>query len=446
MNHTNPTLRAEFGRYAVLSVLGMMAVSCYILADTFFVAQGLGSEGLAALNLAIPVYNVIHGIGLLLGMGGATRFSVLKSQNAAQEAKVVYTHTLGMAAAAAVVFVLAGLTVPGPLAALLGATGTVHTMTTTYLRVLLIFAPAFLLNDVLQCFMRNDGAPQLSMAATVTGSLANIVMDYIFIFPFGLGILGAVLATGVSPVIGILIQAPHWANPHCGFRPVPCRPQRRTAARIAALGVPSLLEQLSGAVVMVTFNFLILRLAGNTGVAAYGVVANLSLVVLAVYSGLAQGMQPLVSRAWGHGQRPDLFRLLRYALLSMAAVTVVVYLGIFAGAGTIAGIFNSEADPTLQAIAVQGLKLYFLGALFAGANVILSIWFTSVERPAPAQAISLLRGLFVIVPAALLLAALFGMPGVWLAFPVSEALVSAVGCFLFFRSRGSLYPPSRETP
>ena len=101
MNHTNPTLRAEFGRYAVLSVLGMMAMSCYILADTFFVAQGLGSEGLAALNLAIPVYNVIHGIGLLLGMGGATRFSVLKSQNAAQEAKVVYTHTLGMAAAAA---------------------------------------------------------------------------------------------------------------------------------------------------------------------------------------------------------------------------------------------------------------------------------------------------------------------------------------------------------
>lgn len=317
--HT-PALGAEFGRYAVLSVLGMMAVSCYILADTFFVAQGLGSEGLAALNLAIPVYNIIHGIGLLLGMGGATRFSVLKSQQAHEEANVVYTHTLVMAAAASVVFVLAGLTVPGPLAALLGAEGTVHTMTTTYLRVLLIFAPAFVFNDVLQCYVRNDGAPQLSMAATVTGSLANIVMDYIFIFPFGLGILGAVLATGFSPIIGILIQAPHWFSTRCGFRPVCTRPSRRTAARITVLGVPSLLDQLSGAVVMVTFNFLILRLAGNTGVAAYGVVANLSLVVLAVYSGLAQGMQPLVSRAWGHGRRADFFRLLRYALLSMAAL------------------------------------------------------------------------------------------------------------------------------
>lgn len=443
--HT-PALGAEFGRYAVLSVLGMMAVSCYILADTFFVAQGLGSEGLAALNLAIPVYNIIHGIGLLLGMGGATRFSVLKSQQAHDEANVVYTHTLAMAAAAAVVFVLAGLTVPGPLAALLGAEGTVHTMTTTYLRVLLLFAPAFVFNDVLQCYVRNDGAPQLSMAATVTGSLANIVMDYIFIFPCGLGILGAVLATGFSPVIGILIQAPHWFSARCGFRPVCTRPSRRTAARIAALGVPSLLDQLSGAVVMVTFNFLILRLAGNTGVAAYGVVANLSLVVLAVYSGLAQGMQPLVSRAWGHGQRPDLFRLLRYALLSMAAVSVVLYLGIFVGAGTIAGVFNSEADPTLQAIAVQGLRLYFVGAPFAGANVILCLWFTSVERPVPAQTISLLRGLFVIVPVALLLAAVFGMTGVWLAFPVSECLVSLVSCGLFLRCRNKLYPLSRETP
>lgn len=120
MKPNNPTLRAEFGRYAVLSVLGMMAVSCYILADTFFVAQGLGSAGLAALNLAIPVYNIIHGVGLLLGMGGATRFSVLKSQQAHREANVVYTHTLGMTALAAVVFMLVGLLAAGPLAALLG--------------------------------------------------------------------------------------------------------------------------------------------------------------------------------------------------------------------------------------------------------------------------------------------------------------------------------------
>ena len=212
---TRPLAR-EFTRYAALSVLGMVAVSCYILADTFFVARGLGSAGLAALNLAIPVYNVIHGTGLLLGMGGATRFAVLRSQGAARRACAVYTHTLALGAAAAAAFAALGVLGAPALAALLGADGQIFAMTATYLRVLLLFSPAFLLNDILVCFVRNDGAPQLAMAATVSGSLANVVMDYIFIFPCGLGIFGAVLATGFSPVIGICVQAPHWLGRGCG--------------------------------------------------------------------------------------------------------------------------------------------------------------------------------------------------------------------------------------
>ena len=433
----NTPLRA-FARYASLSTLGMIATSCYILADTFFVAQGLGTNGLAALNLAIPVYNVIHGTGLLLGMGGATKFAILKSQGAHRRANTVYTHTLVIAAAAAVVFMAAGLFGAPVLAALLGAKGEIAGMTATYLRVLLLFSPAFLLNDLFVCFVRNDGAPSLSMAATVVGSLANVVMDYIFIFPCGLGIFGAVLATGFSPVIGVLVQAPHWLGSRRGFHLARVRPRLRTAGQVLALGVPSFLDQFSGAMVMITFNTLILGLAGNTGVAAYGVVANLSLVVLSVYTGIAQGAQPLVSRAWGRRQRPQLRALLRYALAAALAFSAVLYAVVFFGAGPIAAIFNSESDPALQAIAVQGLRLYFLAAPFAGANIILAVYFASVEQAVPAQAVSLLRGLVVIVPLAVALAAAFGMPGVWLAFPVCETLVAAVAFLLLRRMRKTL--------
>ena len=236
-------------------------------------------------------------------MGGATKFAILKSQGAHRRANTVYTHTLVIAAAAAVVFMAAGLFGAPVLAALLGAKGEIAGMTATYLRVLLLFSPAFLLNDLFVCFVRNDGAPSLSMAATVVGSLANVVMDYIFIFPCGLGIFGAVLATGFSPVIGICIQAPHWAARRCGFRPQVSHPNPRLAGQLLGLGVPALLEQLSGAVVMITFNALILRLAGNTGVAAYGVVANLSLVVLSVYTGIAQGQPAAGQPGLGPGPR-----------------------------------------------------------------------------------------------------------------------------------------------
>lgn len=442
---TTQTLRQDFGRYVSLSVLGMIAVSCYILADTFFVAQGLGTTGLAALNLAIPVYNVIHGTGLLLGMGGATKFSILKSQGAHRRADSVFTHTLGMAAAAAAAFALAGALGAPQLAALLGADGETAAMTGTYLRVLLLFAPAFLCNDVLVCFVRNDGAPQLAMAATLSGSLANVVMDWFFIFPCGMGIFGAVLATGFSPVIGVIVQSPHWLGRRRGFHLRQVRPRLRTAGQVLALGVPSLLDQLSGAVVMITFNTLILGLTGNTGVAAYGVVANLSLVVLSVYTGIAQGIQPLVSRAWGQGQRAALQRLLRYALGTALVFSAALYLVFFLGAGPIAGVFNSEQDPAMQAIACQGLRLYFLAAPFAGVNIILAVYFASVEQAVPAQAVSLLRGVLVILPMAVALAAAFGMVGVWVAFPVSEALVALVAWALLRRCRRTLYPASRES-
>ncbi len=442
---TTQTLRQDFGRYVSLSVLGMIAVSCYILADTFFVAQGLGTTGLAALNLAIPVYNVIHGTGLLLGMGGATKFAILKSQGAHRRADSVFTHTLGMAAAAAAVFALIGALGAPQLAALLGADGETAAMTGTYLRVLLLFAPAFLCNDVLVCFVRNDGAPQLAMAATLSGSLANVVMDWFFIFPCGMGIFGAVLATGFSPVIGVIVQSPHWLGRRRGFHLRQVRPRLRTAGQLLALGVPSLLDQLSGAVVMITFNTLILGLTGNTGVAAYGVVANLSLVVLSVYTGIAQGIQPLVSRAWGQGQRAALQRLLRYALGTALVFSAALYLVFFLGAGPIAGVFNSEQDPAMQAIACQGLRLYFLAAPFAGVNIILAVYFASVEQAVPAQAVSLLRGILVILPMAVALAAAFGMVGVWVAFPVSEALVALVAWALLRRCRRTLYPASRES-
>lgn len=183
-------LRGEFVRYASLSALGTLGTSCYILADTFFVAKGLGTAGLAALNLAIPVYNLIYGVGLMLGMGGATKFAVSASQGEREAGNRAYAMALLLAGIAAVAFVAAGLLFPAEIARLLGADEEVFDMTRTYLQVLLLFAPAFLLNAVLVSFVRNDGNPRLAMLATVGASLSNVVLDYLFIFPCGMGIFG----------------------------------------------------------------------------------------------------------------------------------------------------------------------------------------------------------------------------------------------------------------
>lgn len=423
----------DFIRYSFFSIMGMIAISFYILADTFFIAQGLGTDGLAALNLAIPVYDFIHGTGLMIGMGGATKFSILKSQHQQAGCNRIFTNTIWIGIFFSLIFVLAGLFFSGNLSVLLGADHNIYDMTHTYLFVLMMFSPAFIFNDIVLCFVRNDGNPRLSMLATVCGSLFNVIFDYLFIFPMHLGMLGAVLATGFSPVAGILIMSPHWLGKESGFRFQKLLPDRDSVRINLSLGFPSLLSQISSGIVMIVFNMLILHLEGNTGVAAYGVIANLSLVVLSFYVGIAQGIQPLISRSYGQKQQDHIQKFLQYALGSMLILSVLIYLILFFFADPITSAFNSESNKTMQAIAVTGLRLYFTSLAFAGFNIILSMYFTSVEKAVPAQIISFLRGLILIIPIAFLFASLFQMTGVWLSFPATEFVTAAIGVLLFQR-------------
>lgn len=423
----------DFAKYVSLNVMGMIGLSCYILADTFFVSKGLGADGLTALNLAIPIYSFIHGSGLMIGMGGGTRYSIQKSQKDHGAANRTFTHALYLAAIFAVIFVTVGLLFAGDIVYLFGARENVYTMSRTYLRVILLFAPAFLLNNVLLCFVRNDGAPQLSMAAMLGGSFSNVILDWVFIFPCGMGIFGAVFATGLAPIISMIILSPHFLRKKNQFHPVKCRPQARQAVWIISSGVPSLVTEVSSGVVMIVFNSIIMNLSGNVGVAAYGVIANLSLVIIAIYTGIAQGIQPLMSQSFGRKDYGAIRTFLRCAMITMAVFSIVIYLIVFFGASPLTAIFNSEGDTMLQAIAEDGLRLYFIACPFAGFNIIISIYFTSTERPLPAHVISLLRGFIVIIPMAFLLSVLGKIHGVWCAFPVTEALVAVIGMILFRR-------------
>lgn len=420
-------------KYVSLNVLGMAALSCYILADTFFVSRGLGANGLTALNLAIPVYNLVNGTGLMLGVGGGAKYAVSKSRGDSSAQSRIFTNTLFLAAFFAAVFLAAGIFFSEDITAALGADGSVFEMTNTYLKVILLFSPAFILNNIFVAFIRNDGEPKLSMAGMITGSLSNVVLDYIFIFPLNMGIFGAVFATGLSPIISMCVLSAHIIRRKNGFHLIKTAPAPKLSGSICALGIPSLVSELSSGIVIIVFNSIILKMAGNTGVAAYGVVTNISLVVIAIYTGVAQGMQPLVSNAHGMEDTRSAARFFKYSVITVFCIFAVIYPVIFFFSGGIASVFNSENNAELQQIAVEGLKLYFTGALFAGFNIVAAMFFTAREAALPAHIISLLRSLILIVPAAFIMADMFGIKGVWLSFTVSEFLCAVCAAVILLR-------------
>ena len=421
----------NFTKYSLSNVLGMVGLSCYILADTFFIANGVGADGLAALNLAIPIYSFIHGCALMLGIGGVTKYSIYKSQNSEHKANSIFTNTIYLALLISLIFMAVGYFYSEGLAYILGADSKIFAMTKTYLKVMLLFTPLFIVNEILICFVRNDSKPRLSMTAMLVGSLSNIILDYIFIFEFKMGMLGAVLATGVSPIISMIVISVHFIKKNNSFYLIKVKLKLSKIKTIFSLGLPSLITELSAGVVMIVFNLIILRLEGNTGVAAYGVIANIALVVNAMFVGIAQGIQPLVTKAYGKGEKEVINKTLKYALITMLGLAAVIYITTATFADSITLMFNSEGNPKLQEIAITGLRLYFTSGIFAGFNIIISMYFTSTENPAPAQLISLIRGFFLIIPLAFILSRAFGIIGVWITFPLTEAMVAiTVALFL----------------
>lgn len=420
----------KFLKYASFSVLGMLGLSCYILADTYFISKGLGANGLAALNLAIPVYSFIHGSGLMLGMGGAIKYTIYQSNNKVKKANLIFTNTIFLAGIISLIFLLLGIFGSKQITTLLNANKEIFLMTNTYLRVILLFAPAFIINEVLLCYVRNDGNPNLAMKAMIGGSLSNILLDYFFIFSLGLGIFGAVLATGLAPVISMMILSWHWIRRNNQFHLIRTKISYKNFISIIILGFPTLISEISSGIVIIVFNLIIFKLEGNIGVAAYGVIANISLVVIAIFTGISQGMQPLISQSYGYKDLKAVKRLRNYGLITVLILSGLIYLIIFYQAEPIVKIFNSKDNLQLQIIAVEGLKIYFTAIFWASINIIIATYFTAIQKPIPAHLISLLRGLILIIPLAWLLSSCWGLTGVWLTFLITEFIVVLISISL----------------
>ena len=229
----------QFAQYVSCNVLGMIGLSCYILADTFFVSKAMGSLGLAALNFAIPLYSLINATGLMLGVGGATQYTLVRSKEGIRHANAIFTNLVLTALSIGLLIFLLGLFAAPTLATWLGANGNALSMTTSYLRILMRFAPAFLLNQTTLAFVRNDGSPHIAMAAMLTRSFANVILDYVFMFPMKMGISGAAIATGFSPIFSLFVLSIHFFRKQHTLKLVRCRILFRQIGRSMTLGLSS---------------------------------------------------------------------------------------------------------------------------------------------------------------------------------------------------------------
>lgn len=422
------TIKHNFIKYVSLNILAAMGASAYILVDTFFVANGIGATGLSSLNLAISVFSFIQAFGLMIGIGGATRFAIEKARGSDEEGNKAFTISVKMGLFMGAVFLLAGIFFSRQISHVVGANSETIEMTNVYLKTIMCFAPFFIMNHVMVAFVRNDGDPRLATAAVLLGNLFNVIFDYVFIYPFGWGMFGAAFATGASPVVSLMILSLHLFKKKNTLHLVKGKGEAilRNVARTCGMGGFAFVNEIAVGLVILVFNLLCLDLGGNMAVAAYGIVANLGLVAVATFTGVAQGAQPLISNCYGHGQKTEMKQIYKWAIMLVMAMATVLLIIALLFATQITDLFNREHLDSLTEMASKGLKIYFAGFFFVGINIVTAGYLAAKEKAMEGFIISLARGMVVIIPVALILSKVAGLTGVWMSFAVAEGVTLVI--------------------
>lgn len=414
-------MEKQLRKYIAPNILAMVGISCYVLADTFFISIAAGANGITALNLVLPIYGLIFALGSMIGVGSATRYSLHRSVGN-PDAKDYFSNSVWFTLLVSCIFVAAGIWFPDRVLTLLGADAEILQIGLTYTQIVLCFAPFFMLNYTFTAFVRNDNAPKLAMAATLTSGIFNIAFDYIFMFPMKMGMVGAALATGISPIVSMSVCMIHYLSKNSTIVFTWKLPSVKRFLSSCTLGVAAFVGELSSGITTMVFNFILLGLSGNTAVAAYGVIANIALVGTALFNGVSLGLQPVASSVHGQMNSDGEKRIYRHSLQISLVIASLLVGAVMLFAESMVAVFNSENSHQLAVYAVPGLRLYVLGFLIAAINIIKAGFFSAVGKGLESSVIAISRGIVSITVMAFLLSRFFGITGVWLAFPASEAV------------------------
>lgn len=419
-------------KYVSLNILSMLGMSFYILADTFFIANGVGANGLVALNLVLPVFSILNGVGIMLGVGGSTRYSIAVGAGDEKKADRIFTEVVIIGGIIGVLCTLGGTIFTAPICRLLGADEEIIALATTYLRTIASFSVPFILNHIVIAFIRNDKAPKLAMIAMLTSSLSNVFLDWILIYPCNTGIFGAAFATGLSPIFSLIILSYHFIRKRNNFKLIKTKLYFKDVRGFITTGAPSFVTEMSNGVIILVFNMVLLKIAGNNGVGAYSVIANLALVGVSIFNGIGQGAQPIISINYGAGKIKNVIKAWIYATVIALVIGVLMYIIFYFGRYGIIQIFNKDNITELTDIASDGVIWYSIAFFFTGINIVATSFFASISKSDRSFILSMLRGFLLPLPLVILLPKIININGVWLSVPFAEIITTLTAFVLTF--------------
>ena len=428
----NGNIKSLFKAMFFPTLVGMVFNSVLNLCDGMFVGHGVGSNALAAINIVAPLFLICTGIGLMFGIGASVIGGIRLAENNEKAARIIMTQAF---IAGGIIFgavILVSLLCTHSVLYALGCSPILEPYATDYLLWLLPGLFFFYLQCVGMMLIRLDGSPRYAMSVQIVAAVVNIFLDWLMVFPLDMGVKGASIATSLSCVLGGLMVTAYFIffSDKLKFYRLrmtmkSLRLSIRNVVYMCKLGFATFIVELAMGVMMVTGNFMFMSLLGEAGVAAFSVGCYLFPLIFSISNAVAQSSQPIISYNYGAGYMKRVKETLNLSLVTAFFCGSIVSLIMWVGAPYLAGIFLDSSVESYS-LAKHGLPLLGICGVFFALNITFIGYYQSREQPLRAIIYMLLRGIVFLVPIFILLPDMIGIPGLWLAIPLSEVLTLIV--------------------
>lgn len=411
-----------FAKMFFPTLLGLIFNALITIVDGIFVGQGVGPDGIAAVNIIAPLFMVVTGLGLMFGIGSSVVAGIAIAHGDGTRASVNMTQACVLSAVLVTVLTGSLLVFREGTARMLGSSDELLPGAMDYLTWLIPGMFFLIFECIGMMVIRLDGSPKFAMCCNIVPAVLNIVLDYYLVFPCAMGVKGAAIATSVSIVVGAAMVFVYFVRFSYVMRFVwSARGFFRNMWNQIRIGSSAFVTEIAMSVMMLTGNYMFMKCYGETGVAAFSIACYLFPLMFMMSNAVAQSAQPIISYNYGSGAEERVKAAFRLSVKVAAVCGLTVFLAIAIWAREIVGLFI-PADCAAGRLAAYGLPIYSACALFFSINISFIGYYQSIEAALKAMVFTLMRGVVVLVPMFCILPGLFPGWGIWAAIPMSEAV------------------------
>lgn len=423
-------------RFTLPSIIMMIFTSIYSVVDGFFVSNFVGKTPFAAVNFIMPFLMILGAFGFMFGTGGSALISKTMGEGDKERAQQLFSLFIYVSVGCGVVIAAAGIIFIRPVAALLGADGTMLEDCVRYGRIILIALPAYMLQFEFQSFFVAAEKPHLGLVVTIAAGVTNMTLDALLVAVFSLGLVGAAAATAISQCVGGIIPLIYFLCPNSSIlRLTRTKFDGRALFKACTNGASELMSNISMSIVGMLYNMQLIKYAGENGVAAYGVLMYVNFIFLAAFIGYSVGTAPIIGYNYGSGNHSELKNLLKKSLCLIGIFSVAMVVAAEGLAHPLASMFVGY-DLELFKMTLRGFMIYSFSFLFSGIAIFGSSFFTALNDGLISASISFLRTLVFQVAAVLVFPLIWGIDGIWVSIVAAELMaVSVTVMFLLMKRK-----------